>query len=122
MDEGVIEELDPLIGAVDRHRGAEPVQQLLVAGDMAVELGADLLDVGLIERVSGNPAALVERRLVDLEQPARAVDDHVLGEVLPLTGFQRPAGQRRPWSWSNPAASSRTVSGAASGAASTAAR
>src|SRR5258708_22465338 len=73
LGEGGIEEFEPLIGAVDRHRGGEILQHLAMRRDVAGEFALDLLAFGGVERAADGAAA-GQRRLDEFEEAPRAGD------------------------------------------------
>ena len=77
VDESVVEELHAGVGAIDHDAGGQVLQHLRMGGDVAGELGLGLLEARHVEGVAGE-AAVRERLLREVEQPAIAAHDHVL--------------------------------------------
>jgi len=67
-----------------------------MGGDMAGELGLDILEVGEVARIADEAAVAGERRLGELDEPARALTTMLLALRLGDLGGARPSARARP--------------------------
>ena len=94
LREGGVEEVEPRVGAVDRDRDGDVLEHLAMGGDVARQLGLDVLEVGEVEGEADDLAVAAERRLGELDQAARAADDDVVALGLRHLGLPRALGER----------------------------
>src|SRR5579862_3418451 len=94
-----VEESKPAIGSINRDRNGDALQHRRMRGDVALQLGLDAFEVG---QVSGKAEQLTarelarwrERRLLQLEEPARAADHDMAVLDRGLIAIPRLRGKR----------------------------
>ncbi len=94
LGKGGVMEGEPHVGPVDGDGDRHVLQHVGMRGDVARELGLDVLEVGEVLGVAHELAGAVERRLAELHQPARARDDDVMALRLRHRRAARAGGER----------------------------
>ncbi len=92
--EGGVEEFEPRVGPVDRDRRRDVLEHVGMGRDVPGELGLDVLEIGEVAGVADDLVGVgAERRLGELHQPARAVDDDVVALRLGDRGGMGALGE-----------------------------
>ena len=93
-DKGLVEELDPGIGAVDHDRGGEVFEDFTVGRDVARPVGLGFFGGGEVEGITDALARRIRRGLGDFEEPARAFDHDMVAFSLGGARLVGPRGER----------------------------